>query len=136
MPAVPTGSFRLAEQIGGWAIFADITLSVHARDADDPLPLVTCDDGVSVDGFGHHLAAIGFGVSHALGFIHESDCVGVIVHRLDTNPVDTTPTALAYVACHALLQCWELTPPSAPYFDRDAKTIVFPARSKPLDNQP
>ena len=126
MPAVPTGSHRLAEQIGNWAIFASIKLSVHARDSRSLSPIVMWDDGISVDSFGQTEAAVAFGVSHALRFIPESECIGVVVHELNTVSVDTTAAAIAFVACHALLDCWDLAPPSAPYFDRDKKAIVFP----------
>ena len=126
MPVVPTGSFRLAEQIGGWAVFADITLCVIARASGHPI--VALGDNVDVDEYGHDVASIGFGVAYALGYITDSDDVGVFVHRLHTNPVDTTPMALAYAACHAVLNCFNEKPANAPYFDRDSRSFVFPAR--------
>ena len=127
MPLTPTGSYRLAEQIGGWAVFADIDLITVAR-ADISSPLVTLDAGVTVDGSGQQLAAIGFGLAYALGYVPDSDLVGVIVTRLHTNPVDTTPMALSFATCHAVLDSLDLQPDFAPYFDRETRSFVFPGR--------
>jgi hypothetical protein len=126
MPAVPSGSFRLAEQIGGWAVFADITLSVVVRRKGQPL--VTLDQQVTVDDIERQIASIGFGVAYALTYIAGSDDVGVIIHKLDTNPVDTTPMALAYATCRAVLKCFDGMPIKAPYFDRESRCFIFPAR--------
>ena len=125
MPLTPTGSYRLAEQIGGWATFADIDLITMAR-GDISSPLVELDAGVNVDASGQQIAAIGFGVAHALGYLPDSDFVGVIVTRLHTNPVDTTPMALAFATCHAVLDSLDLQPENAPYFDREKRLFVFP----------
>ncbi len=126
MPAIPTGSFRLAEQIGGWAVFADITLSAVVRAHGQPL--VTLDRSVHVDQHGRDVASIGFGAAYALGYIPQSECVGIIVHKLHTNPVDTTPMALAYATCHAILACFNESPSVVPYFDRNGRCFVFPSR--------
>lgn len=115
MPPVPSGSYRLAEQIGAWAIYADITVSVVVRGADDPFVA---------------LEAIGLGAAYALGFVRNSDDVGIVVCRLDTNPVDTTPLALAFATCHAVFKCFQISPPAGPQFDRSTKSFVFPARGK------
>jgi hypothetical protein len=126
MPLVPTGSYRLAEQIGGWAVFAEITLSAVAR--ADGQSLVTLDGDLQVDQHGRDIASIGFGAAYALGNIAQSECVGIIVHELYTNPVDTTPMALAYATCHAVLACFNESPTVLPYFDRNSRSFVFPAR--------
>ena len=126
MPAIPTGSYRLAEQIGGWAVYADLTLSPIARGTDRPL--VTVADGVVVDDYGQDVASIGLGVAYALTCIPESDEMGVIVQRLHTNPVDTTPMALAFAACHATLDCFNKKLDRLPYLDRETRSFVFPAR--------
>lgn len=130
MPAVPTGSYRLAEQIGAWAVFADLTLCAIARGAEHPL--VAIADGVVVDDYGRDVASIGLGVAYALSCIPNSNEVGVIVQRLHTNPVDTTPMALAFTACHAALDCFNEKPSILPYFDRETRSFVFPARG-PVD---
>lgn len=126
MPVVPTGSFRLAEQIGGWAVYADITLSAIAR--ADEHPLVTLDADLHVDQRDRDIASIGFGAAYALRYIPQSERIGVIVHKLHTNPVDTTPMALAYATCHAVLACFNESPTVVPYFDQHSKSFVFPAR--------
>ncbi len=126
MPAVRTGSYRLAEQIGGWAIFAEITLSAIFR--AEGHPLVMFDGNVLLDQHGGDIASIGFGAAYALSYIPQSERVGVIVHKLHTNPVDTTPMALAYATCHAVLACFNESPASAPYFDRNSRCFVFPPR--------
>jgi len=126
MPAVPTGSYRLAEQIGGWAVFAEITLSAVAR--AEGQPLVTLDGNVQVDKEGRDIASIRFGAAYALGNIPKSECVGIVVHQLHSNPVDTTPAALAFATCHAVLACFNESPSVVPYFDRNTRCFVFPAR--------
>ncbi len=126
MPAVPTGYFRLAEQIGSWAVFADISLSAIVR--ADRCPIVTLDQNVYIDTDGRDLAAISFGAAYALGYIRDSEGVGIIVHRLHTNPVDTTPMALAFATCHAVFDCLKVCPTNGPYFDRSTKSFVFPGR--------
>ncbi len=131
MPVVPTGSYRLADQIGAWAVYADITLSVISR-ADDH-PLVTLDAELQVDQHGRDIASIGFGAAYALGYIPQSERVGIIVHKLHTNPVDTTPMALAYATCHAVLACFNESPAVVPYFDGNSRSFVFPARGPKTD---
>ena len=126
MSAATSGSYRLAEQIGGWAVYADLTISVAARDRAHPL--VTLAPSVTVDAPGPDLAAISFGAVYAFGFVRNSDRLGVIVHRLHTNPVDTTPMALAFATCHAVFQCLQISPTASPYFDRSTKSFVFPGR--------
>ena len=126
MPAVPTGSFRIAEQIGSWAVFADITLSAMVR--ADGWPLVTLGQNVEVDADGRDLAGISFGAAYALGYVGDSEGVGIIVHKLHTNPVDTTPMALAFATCHAVFECLKVCPKTGPYFDRSARSFVFPGR--------
>lgn len=126
MAAVPTGSYRLAEQIGGWAVFAHITVSAIAR--ADEHPLVTLDADLHVDQHGRDIASIGFGAAYALGYIPQSERIEIIVHKLHTNPVDTTPMALAYATCHAVLACFNESPTVVPYFDRNSRSFVFPAR--------
>lgn len=126
MPAIPTGSYRLAEQIGGWAVYDDITLSAVARADDHPLGILDAD--LHLDPHGREIASIGFGAAYALGYIPQSERVGIIVHKLHTNPVDTTSAALAYATCHAVLACFNESPAVVTYFDRNSRSFVFPAR--------
>lgn len=124
MVTPPAASFRLAEQIGRWGIFADITISVALRTPGSPFIAIGGNCGVEANSW--EMASIGFGVSHALQHIPNSDDLGATVLRLHTNPVDTTAMALAFAACHATFKCFEVMPASAPYFDRSSKTFVFP----------
>lgn len=124
MPAVPTGSYRIAEQIGGWAVFAEIALAAIVR--TDGCPIVALDETVVVDADGRDLAGIAFGAAYALGYVPDSRGLGIFVHKLHTNPVDTTPMALAFVTCHAVFNCFDVSPTTGPFFDRSTKSFVFP----------
>ncbi|MGY8771425.1 MAG: hypothetical protein ACKVH8_23675 [Pirellulales bacterium] len=126
MPLTPIGTHRLAEQIGGWAVFADIELITIARSGNTPL--VSLDAGVSVDDAGRYVCAIGFGTAYALEYMPGSDPVGVFVTKLHINPVDTTPMALAFATCHAVLNSLNLKPEAAPYFERSTRSFVIPGR--------
>jgi hypothetical protein len=89
---------------------------------------VTLDGDVHIDKHGRDIASIGFGAAYALGKIRKSECVGIVVHKLHMNPVDTTPMALAFATCHAVLACFNESPSVVPYFDRNARCFIFPAR--------
>jgi hypothetical protein len=128
MNASSVGSFRLAEQIGAWGVFAEIALSVVDRTA--PSPFVTFDPGIQVDPWGHECAAIGFGAVYAIEFLNRAESDGIVVHKLHTNPVDTTPMALAFATCHAMFNCFSVSPESGPYFDRSTRSFVFPGRTR------
>lgn len=125
MPQPRTGSFRLAEQIGAWAVFADISITLVTRGPG--IALVRIEDNIHLDDE-REFAAISFGVSYALGYVPNFDALGVVVNKLHTNPVDTTPMALAFASCHAVLNCLDTTPANAPYFDRITRSFVFPGR--------
>ncbi len=128
MPVGSTGKYCLKEQIGGWGIFADIELMTIRR--AEGMPLVTLECGLCDDESGRYVAAIGFGAAYAFHCVAESNDLGVIVTRLHTNPVDTTPMALAFATCHAVLKSLGLESTSAPDFDRQTRSFVFPGRLK------
>ncbi|MDA1230909.1 MAG: hypothetical protein O2856_09055 [Planctomycetota bacterium] len=125
MPVTPrVGSYRLAEQIGGWAVFADITLASIVR--PEHYSFVTFAEGVD-----HHLSdldvlALGFGASYGFALAAQSKDMGILVTGIDTNPVDTTPMALAFAACRAVLNSFAIPESKGPYFQREAKSFVFP----------
>ena len=121
-----TGSYRLAEQIGGWAVFAEITLSAFTRSKTHAL--LTVADELALDEHGREIAHIEFGIAYAVSCMTEFKDLGFCVQELHTNPVDTTPLALAFASCHAALKCLKVEPTMVPYFDRQSRSFVFPAR--------
>jgi hypothetical protein len=94
------GKARIAEQVGGWAVYAEITLTVEWDDHPDGRRR---DPSI---GFGtsqplsfEHMQAIGFGVIYALEHLPDprpNRRYAVVIEEVKSNPVDTKDTPSAF----------------------------------------
>ena len=123
------GRGLVAVQVGGWATFAEVRLTIEALDSVGP-PAIRFDPGAYQGPIPHQwMIAISFGVVFAVEHLpldlKEKGYV-VVVDEIRDYPVDTNLSSVAMATILAVADALKTTLTSCPYVDRDHKVICFP----------
>lgn len=120
---MPQGSYRLAQQQGGRGYFAEADVDVRPNDSGT----LTIEIDTAVDVAWRR--GLAFGIEYGwekyqLG--NASAGMVVCVQRVHDNPVDSSATVMAFVACWALFTALAWQPEKGPTFELASGTFCFP----------